>query len=198
MPSIRFLTRDLDLELSGSESFVSQQLLLLSPYLGNVARDVLEPSAEDEAQPPQPVRPAPLVALPSRVAETAAVPASQPVPDSPKPVETPEGGPESGFAATEEARSEGLDGFFRRHEPQGADRQADAALLFAYYLQTQQGASSLELGDLIRCCIRTGVDTRNFNRTLGTLTRRGLLETVRHGRAYRLSEHGVAAVEQRL
>jgi len=45
---------------------------------------------------------------------------------------------------------------------------------------------------------KVGVDTRNFNRTLGRLTRRGLFETVRHGHAYRLSPHGLAAVEQQI
>jgi len=88
--------------------------------------------------------------------------------------------------------------FYQSFEPSGSDRQADAALLFAYYLQRKEGLRSLGLGDLIRCCIRAGVDTRNFNRTVGTLTRRGFLETVRHGHAYRLSEQGVAAVENRM
>ncbi len=88
--------------------------------------------------------------------------------------------------------------FYRKHEPAGRDRQADSALLFAYYLQQRGGADALELRDLLRCCMRVGVDTRNFNRTLGQLTRRGLLETVRHGHAYRLSPHGVTAVEQQI
>ncbi|MHC4972676.1 MAG: hypothetical protein ACYTG3_10125 [Planctomycetota bacterium] len=88
--------------------------------------------------------------------------------------------------------------FYQSFEQSGSDRQADAALLFAYYLQRKEGLRSLRLGDLIRCCIRAGVDTRNFNRTVGTLTRRGFLETVRHGHAYRLSEQGVAVVENRM
>ena len=131
------------------------------------------------------------MALPPRHGDLAAPAAS-------RVAESEETRPESGFAPTAEARTEGLVGFFQANEPQGPERQADAALLFAYFLQVQEGAGSLELGDLIRCCIRTGVDTRNFNRTLGALTRRGLLEPVRSGRGYRLSEHGVAAVEQRL
>ncbi|MHC4133466.1 MAG: hypothetical protein ACYS0K_00640 [Planctomycetota bacterium] len=88
--------------------------------------------------------------------------------------------------------------FYRSFEQSGPDRQADAALLFAYYLQRKEGLRSLRLSDLIRCCIRAGVDTRNFNRTVGTLTRRGFLETVRHGHAYRLSEQGAAVVENRM
>jgi DNA-binding transcriptional regulator of glucitol operon len=71
-------------------------------------------------------------------------------------------------------------------------------LLFSYFLQCREGMDALALGDLIRCCIRAGVDTRNFNRALGTLTRRGFLETVRPGHAYRLSDQGVAAVESRM
>ncbi|MHC4818266.1 MAG: hypothetical protein ACYTF8_09450 [Planctomycetota bacterium] len=88
--------------------------------------------------------------------------------------------------------------FYQSFDQSGSDRQADAALLFAYYLQRKEGLRSLRLGDLIRCCIRAGVDTRNFNRTVGALTRRGFLETVRHGHAYRLSEQGVAVVENRM
>lgn len=110
----------------------------------------------------------------------------EPVPaPAPTPVEAPPG-------------VDGLVSFYRENEPAGQDRQADSALLFAYYLQRHEGLESLPLRDLIRCCIRAGVDTRNFNRTLGALTRRGLLETLRHGRAYRLSEQGVVAVEQRM
>ena len=88
--------------------------------------------------------------------------------------------------------------FFRSFQPAGMDRQSDAALLFAYFLQRREGLASLQLKDLIRCCIRAGVDTRNFNRSVGTLTRRGFLETVQHGQAYRLSARGVAAVESRM
>jgi hypothetical protein len=87
--------------------------------------------------------------------------------------------------------------FYNSFPPNG-DRQVDAALLFAYYLQTKEAKSALGVGDLIRCCIRAGVDTRNFNRALGTLTRRGFLESVRPGNAYQLSEQGIAAVESRM
>ena len=101
-------------------------------------------------------------------------------------------------AAAPPAEEDALTAFFRAHEPRGKQRQAEAALLFAYYLQKEEGMRALELRDLIRCCNRTGVDTRNFNRTLGALTRRGLLEPLRHGRGYRLSDQGRAAVENRI
>jgi len=186
MTTIRFLTPDLDLELSGSEAFVSRQLLLLSPYLSGVDPKVLR-AADAAAEPGAP---------------DAAVPEADAEDDDGAAAAHGNGAvPEEGFAAALEPPPEAMDGleaFFRKHEPTGRDRQADAALLFAYYLQTHEGASALRLGDLIRCCIRAGVDTRNFNRTLGALTRRGLFTTLRHGHAYRLSEQGVAAVEQRL
>jgi hypothetical protein len=88
--------------------------------------------------------------------------------------------------------------FYRAFKPVDLDRQSDAALLFSYWLQQREGFSPLLIGDLIRCCIRAGVDTRNFNRTLGTLTRRGFLETGAQGQGYRLSDQGVAAVENRM
>lgn len=157
MSRVRFRSGSVHLELNGSESFVTRQLLYLLEYLGDV-----EPAALADA-PIEPAAAAPEV--------EAAAPAGAPDP---------------------------LNDFFRDHPPRGKDRQAEAALLFAYYLQNREGMRALELRDLIRCCIRTGVDTRNFNRTLGTLTRRGLLETLRHGRAYRLSDQGVAAVENRI
>ena len=87
--------------------------------------------------------------------------------------------------------------FYSAFPPNGRDTQVDAALLFSYYLQNREGKATLGVGDLIRCCIRAGVDTRNFNRVLGTLMRRGFLEAV-HGHAYQLSEQGVAAVESRM
>ncbi|MHC4548781.1 MAG: hypothetical protein ACYTEZ_08375 [Planctomycetota bacterium] len=136
-----------------------------------------------------------------------AEPAPSPAPPEHAAEAEPAGGPTEGdtLAAPPVAPAEvvaeapdEITSFYESFEPGGLDRQADAALLFAYYLQRREGLRSLQLSDLIRCCIRAGVDTRNFNRTLGTLTRRGFLETVRHGHAYRLSGQGVAAVENRM
>ena len=168
MSTVRFRAGEVDLELRGSESFIVRQLKLLSPFLGTVDAEVLD------SAPPQEVRePAPEI-------EAAAVPA----PDNGGPVAAP---------STDDVRA-----FYDSFAPVGRDRQADAALLFAYWLQRKEGMTALRLGDLIRCCARAGVDTRNFNRSLGALTRRGFLETVRPGYSYRLSDQGAAAVESRM
>jgi hypothetical protein len=172
MSCVRFRTGAIALELSGSESFVDRQLQLLSPFLGRVDAAALAVTSEAASVvilPPAPVQDDSL--------ESAAEPAMAEAPGEP---------------------ADEVMAFYQSFEQSGSDPQADAALLFAYYLQRKEGLESLRLGDLIRCCIRTGVDTRNFNRTVGTLTRRGFLETVRHGHAYRLSEQGVAVVENRM
>jgi len=169
MSRVHFHAGDTDLELSGSEGFVVRQLRTLSSFLGPVDPNVLvEPVPAPAAEPPAPEPEAP--------DEAVAHPAN--------------GG--------ERPAGSDLIDFFRAFQVGGPDRQSDAALLFAYYLQRREGLGSLQLNDLIRCCIRAGVDTRNFNRTVGALTRRGFLETVRHGHAWRLSEQGVAAVESRM
>jgi hypothetical protein len=160
MSSVRFRSGSVDLELSGSESFVNRQLRLLSRYLEHVDEDALDAAPADAEEP-----------LP--------VDGEEPQPLSPD--------------------GNGLLAFFRANQPTGPDRQGEAALLFAYYLQRhERDDEPFRLGDLIRCCIHAGVDTRNFHRTLGTLARRGLIETLRHGQAYQLTEQGAAAVESRL
>jgi hypothetical protein len=184
MSRVRFHAGDIDLELSGSEPFVLRQLKLLSTLLGPV-----DPAALEEAEAPGaaavPEPPPEPAAEPVLAAEPAAAPAES------APVAPP--GPVNGGADGGE-----LLRFYQGFRPQDLDRQSDAALLFAYYLQQREGHPSLGIGDLIRCCIRAGVDTRNFNRTLGTLTRRGFLEAARQGGGYRLSEQGVRAVESRM
>lgn len=193
MSRVRFHAGDIDLELCGSEPFVLRQLQLLASLLGNVdvqalAGEVLATQAESVAEPP----PAVETADEPEEATPEVAPAAVPAPTPSASANGEHLHPSGNGGADELLR------FYGSFEPQGLDRQSDAALLFAYYLQRREGLSSLQLGDLIRCCIRAGVDTRNFNRTLGILTRRGYLETVRHGHAYRLSEHGVAAVESRM
>ncbi|HEX5136072.1 MAG TPA: hypothetical protein VFY93_03810 [Planctomycetota bacterium] len=189
------------MELTGSEPFVLRQLKLLSGYLGRADARALDDAPVEEAAP---VEPPPNVAEPgprpeAREALASPEPPAAPAAEPALPATPTNGGhaaPRPGNGGGEAADE--LIRFYGRFQPQGLDRQSDAALLFAYYLQQREGQTSLQLGDLIRCCIRAGVDTRNFNRTLGILTRRGYLETVRHGHAYRLSEHGVAAVESRM
>ena len=187
MSRVHFQAGEVDLELTGSEAFVVRQLRLLSELLGGVDAGALGGAG--------------------RSPEPSPDPAPEPVYSRPEPRPT-NGGPATGQALSPaagagaggkvEEPTDALVRFFRSVPAAGQDRQADAALLFAYYLQRKEGMRSLQLSDLIRCCIRAGVDTRNFNRTLGTLTRRGFLETVRHGHAYRLSEQGAAAVENRM
>jgi hypothetical protein len=168
-------------------------LKLLSPLLGRVDGAALEEALLVEVAKQEPAaEPAP---EPAAAAEPEPAPPPEPAPA------TTNGGHAAAAARPANGGAEAADDlvrFYGRFQPQGLDRQSDAALLFAYYLQQREGLQALQLGDLIRCCIRAGVDTRNFNRTLGILTRRGYLETVRHGHAYRLSEHGVAAVESRM
>lgn len=180
MSCVRFRAGRIALELSGSESFVDRQLQLLSPFLGQVDAEALAVPSAGEPIVLEPA--APTNGDSTEVAVEAAIPE----------VAAAEAAPEAAEPADEVMT------FYQSFEQSGSDPQADAALLFAYYLQRREGLQSLRLGDLIRCCIRAGVDTRNFNRTVGTLTRRGFLETVRHGHAYRLSEQGVAVVENRM
>ena len=175
MSSVRFRSGTVDLELSGSESFVTRQLRLLSRYLEHVDEDALEVTLAAPEEPlPEPAEEEPCLSGDELSANG----------DEPRPA-SPDGN--------------GLLAFFRANEPTGRDRQGEAALLFAYYLQRREREGEpFRLGDLIRCCIHAGVDTRNFHRTLGALARRGLIETLRHGQAYQLTEQGVAAVESRL
>jgi len=211
MSRVRFRAGDIEMELTGSEPFVLRQLKLLSGYLGGVDARVLDDVPVEEAAsvepPPRVAQPAPAPVVggaPVSSEPAVAAYAPEPAPPAAEPV-APTAPTNGGHAMPAALPANGggeaadeLIRFYGRFQPQGLDRQSDAALLFAYYLQKREGQTSLQLGDLIRCCIRAGVDTRNFNRTLGILTRRGYLETVRHGHAYRLSEHGVAAVESRM
>ncbi len=195
MSRVRFHAGDIDLEFSGSEPFVLRQLRLLASCLGRV-----DPEALGDPETTAP--------LPAATAEpaVAAVPPPAPIVEPPAAIEpsppaaATNGGPPPAppRPANGGAEADALLRFYQGFRPLDLDRQSDAALLFAYYLQQREGHSSLQIGDLIRCCIRAGVDTRNFNRTLGTLTRRGFLETSRQGGGYRLSEQGVAAVESRM
>jgi hypothetical protein len=207
MSRVRFRAGDIELELTGSEPFVLRQLKLLSPYLGGVDEGALHGAPSGDAapppEPPQVAEPEPLEVSREPAFAAAPLPRDEPATEAaPAPVAAPtNGGHATASARPANGGAEAPDDlirFYGRFQPQGLDRQSDAALLFAYYLQQREGLPALQLGDLIRCCIRAGVDTRNFNRTLGILTRRGYLETVRHGHAYRLSEHGVAAVESRM
>jgi hypothetical protein len=185
MSTIRFRAGEVDLELHGSETFVTRQLLHFAPFLGRVDTEALAGA------------PADIVAAASPAPETVEPAPAPPDNGDPRPdaVEEVAGPSHNDDSVREEDE---LVSFYRSFRPHGRDRQSDAALLFSYFLQCREGMESLALSDLIRCCIRAGVDTRNFNRALGTLTRRGFLKPVRPGHAYRLSDQGVAAVESRM
>jgi len=182
MTYVRIRTSEFELALRGAESFVLRQLLLLAPGLGPVDLRAIEATPAQTPPPPaEPVAAAPAAPEPPPIVSAEAVPAA---PGASPPAVGPD------------AERDELVRFFRSFPTIRRDEQSEAALLFAYYLQRQEGLSSLKLGDLLRCCMRVGVDSRNFHRSLGVLTRRGLIEEVRRGEAYRISEQGVAAVEE--
>ena len=193
MATIRFQAGEVGLELAGSEKFVERQLLLLAPFLGEGDKEVIggrdrpevgsrpapEPERTREPEPdPEPVT----FAVESFVPEPSHRPTVTEVPVA---------------TAVALDDQDGLRSFYLAHEPHGRDSQTDAALLLAYYLNRMEGRESLRVGDLVQSCIRAGVDTRNLNRPLGVLTRRGLLEQGA-GNTYRISSQGVQTVESRL
>ena len=189
MSTVRFKSHDVALELSGSEAFVVRQLALFAPYLGSVdagALEGFEPGRAPRARP-------------------AAGEVAEPVDSNGRPAaaepDAATAEPTNGQAGLElvapEAGQDGLRAFLDRHPPRGRDRQTDAALLIAYYLQVGEQRASIRMGDLVGSCIRAGIDTRNLNRPIGVLTRRGLLEEA-PGNTYRISRQGVQAVEGRL
>lgn len=186
MSTVRFKSDGVALELSGSESFVVRQLTLFAPFLGSVdaeALDGFEPRAR--TRPPAPPDPEEEAAAPGRRES----------------VDSPAAEAANGHAGLElvapEAAQDGLRAFLERHPPRGRDHQTDAALLISYYLQVEEQRPSIRMGDLVGSCIRAGIDTRNLNRPIGVLTRRGLLEEAA-GNAYRISRQGVQTVEGRL
>ncbi len=197
MSSVHFRTSDIDLQLSGSEAFVTRQLLLLARGargLGRVEARALEapaaaPDAARRALPPAEAEP-----NPAPVPEVAAPALPAALPEAATARLVPPAPPQ----AVPPAQRDELASLYAHYPTAERDPQADAALLFAYYLQRREGLSSLRVGDLLRCCIRVGVDSRNFHRSIGTLTRRGLLQEVRRGESYRISEQGITTVEEKL
>jgi len=194
MTTVRFRSGGVDLELHGSESFVLRQLHSLAPFLGRVDAEALGASPSPVAPQvagatPAPTAPRPEVGMPEVAEDLPRAPANgihdRAAPAAPLAVDRP---PEPGDAFLE---------FCRSHPLRGKDQQSDAALLFAYWLHQREGVQALRLGDLLRCCIRAGVDTRNFNRAIGGLVRRNFLQPLENGSTYRLSEQGIAFVESR-
>ncbi|MFQ5845423.1 MAG: hypothetical protein ACE5JG_10605 [Planctomycetota bacterium] len=202
MAKVRFESDSTHLELSGSETFVWRQLQLLARFLGDVDRDVLLEQTTQAIQDPTPPPGAGIEAAAPQAAdvergarllwaETATVPGP---PARPGAAEEADEAPEP----PAEVSAEALGRFFDTVASDGGADQADAALLFSYFLQEDQGRRTVTLSDLLRCCIRVGVDSRNFHEVLDVLRERGHLEPARAGGAWRLSPSGVAAVEERL
>jgi hypothetical protein len=191
MATIRFQAGEVGLELAGSEQFVERQLLLLAPFLGDVDKAVIHGGDRPEVRaepPPEPER----TPEPEPDPVTFAVESFVSAPSNgPTVTEVPVA------AAIALDDQDGLRSFYLAHEPHGRDSQTDAALLLAYYMNRMEGRESMRVGDLVQSCIRAGVDTRNLNRPLGVLTRRGLLEQGA-GNTYRISSQGVQTVESRL
>jgi len=190
MSTVRFKSTDVDLELTGSEAFVVRQLASLAPFLAGVDPHALEGFHA--------TREAGGAAAP---APAGSPPADEPGIESNGTGAAPEGEDAIERAGLErvapESAQDGLRSFLEHHPPAGRDRQTDATLLIAYYLQAQEGRRALRMGDLVGSCIRAGIDTRNLNRPIGILTRRGLLEEA-PGNTYRISSQGVQTVEGRL
>jgi len=199
MATIRFQAGEVGLELAGSERFVERQLLLLAPLLGDVDSDVITTTngSRVESSPVPDPAPAPAPApQPVRISAPLAIPDGVPVsvPESNRGTTVTQVPAAAALGFHEE---DGLRSFYLAHEPHSRDAQTDAALLLAYYLNRMEGRKSLRVGDLVQSCIRAGVDTRNLNRPIGLLTRRGLLEQGA-GNTYRISSQGVQTVESRL
>ncbi len=193
MTTVRFRSGGVDLELHGSESFVLRQLQSLAPFLGRVDPGALASLPPPGNLPPSeasPPFPEPAAASPSEEASEPRSPVANGIHHASAPVASQaiERPPEPGDAFLE---------FCRAHPLRGKDQQSDAALLFAYWLHRREGVESLRIGDLLRCCLRAGVDTRNFNRAIGGLVRRNFLLPHENGSSYRLSEQGIAFVESR-
>lgn len=196
MANVRFHAGDVDLEVSGSETFVTRQLLLLAPLLGDVDPEALRtPSVRAGPEP---------VEVPPTDGTSQSEPhgggngcVADPVPKVEAARADEENDPPETEVEEETGSGDGLRDFYLENQPKGRDVQTDAALLIAYYLSQVEGRESLRMGDLVHSCIRAGVDTRNLNRPLGILTRRGLLEASA-GSTYRISSQGVRVVESRL
>jgi hypothetical protein len=228
MSSTRFRTAGIELELQGSEDFVLRQLRDLAFALGDVDPSALlgstaahTPSASERSETTD-TRPT-SDGTPDNTAANGGTPSHGSGAASAR-VETdrPANGVERMSAISASANRTAADRVtppVRAAEPEAVgrgsapdtlvsffesvpaidrDRQAHAALVFAYHLQREEGLSEVRIGDLLKCCIRVGVDSRNFHRAIGVLTRRSLLAEVRRGSSYRITDQGMAAIEERL
>jgi hypothetical protein len=192
MARVRFESDSTHLELHGSEAFVWRQLQLLAAFLGDVDVDLLEETTEAIQDRPPADTVGEAEPAPARPGEEGASVIWEETADRAAEV------PEEVAEPPQEVPAEALGAFFESVPPEEGEAQVDAALLFSYFLQQSEGRQGVTLSDLLRCCIRVGVDSRNFHEALGVLKQRGHLEQVRPGGVYRLSSAGIAAVEERL
>ncbi|MEE8106304.1 MAG: hypothetical protein V3T86_12280 [Planctomycetota bacterium] len=197
MSSTRFRTNGIELELHGSEEFVLRQLRDLAFALGDVDSAALNGYTAPAARSAEPAEePAPTSQESDAIRARSPGGATNGTMGS-NGTSAPANGAElqaSGSTAAQDA----LISFFHSVPPIDRDRQAHAALVFAYHLHREEGVREVRIGDLLKCCIRVGVDSRNFHRAIGVLTRRSLLAEVRRGSSYRITDQGMAAIEERL
>ena len=194
MATVRFQSQETHLHLCGSGPFVGRQLHLLAPFLGPVDLNVAC-SATDGT----------VVTVPAESTDTVAA-AAESTPEQPQSLVWSEPAaaeaPDSNGGPTEPARpgipAAALEDFFRSVGGRESVDQTEAALLFAYFLQHDQGRDGVTLSDLLQCCIRAGVDSRNFHQVLHVLEDRGHLERGPAGSVYRLSPTGTTTVEERI
>ncbi len=197
MATVRFQSQETHLHLCGSEPFVWRQLHLLAPFLGPVDLNVAC-RATDGTVETAPVESAGIVAAAPAVAHGAPEQPQSLVWSEPAAAEVPGsngGPPEPARPGVPAAALEDFLGSVRGRE---SVDQTEAALLFAYFLQHDQGRDGVTLSDLLQCCIRAGVDSRNFHEVLQVLEDRGHLERGPAGSVYRISQTGAAAVEERI
>ncbi len=197
MATVRFQSQETHLHLCGSDAFVWRQLRLLAPFLGPVDLSVAFGATEGSGG-GVPSEPADTVAAAAAVADGAPEQARSLVWSEPAAgdVPGPNGGPPE--PARPGVPAAALEDFFRSVRGRESVDQTEAALLFAYFLQHDQGRDGVTLSDLLQCCIRAGVDSRNFHEVLQVLEDRGHLERGPAGSVYRLSPTGAAAVEERI
>ncbi len=76
------------------------------------------------------------------------------------------------------------------------NRQEDAALRFVYFVSKELGRPTVTTGDMLRCCVETGVDSRNFRAAVEALVAKGIL--AKGERGFVLTAEGEEAVAQLL
>ncbi len=76
------------------------------------------------------------------------------------------------------------------------NRRQDAALRFAYFVSKELGRPTVTTGDMLRCGVEAGVDSRNFRAAVEALVAKGMLAEGEGG--FVLTAEGEEAVAQLL